>query len=171
VNAEHAGQIDPLAYHITLGAYGTRLFSRDERIVSVTPNTPDDPIIGLEQDWHGVDRDELQCDPVRFNIELRKRIENELIPAVCQREGWILHTCASASNHIHVLLSAVNDPDGITVRKWFKRRLTAAINQVHPIPVGETARWWAKGGSVKSVWSRDYFDRVFACIEAQRLPS
>lgn len=160
----------PLAYHLTIGAYGTRLYGRDERIFE--DHHEHDPenerIIGLANDWRQASGEELQSEPVVFDDELRHRTENELIPAVCEREGWTLHACAAASNHIHVVLSATNYPDGATVRKWFKRQLTKAINETCPIPTGADARWWAKGGSAKAVWTQEYHDRVCAYIRSHR---
>jgi len=161
----------PLAYHITIGAYGTRLYGRDERIIEEAPESSGESrLIGLDDgDWHRLDPAELQFEPVFFDETLRRRIEADAIPAVCTRGGWMLHVCAARSNHIHVLLTAKDQPDGATVRKWFKRWLTAAIDEVHAIPSGETARWWAKGGSVKAVWTKAHFERVRERVAVIRL--
>jgi hypothetical protein len=69
---------------------------------------------------------------------------------------------------VHTLLSAdvIKGDDGKAVRKWFKRWLGESLSARWPLPDG--AHWFAAGGSVKWVWTRDYLDNVFNYVKRQR---
>ena len=85
----------PLAYHITFGTYGTRLHGDERGTVDRSMNQPGDPIIGRDDDWNRIERERLNFPPREFTPVQRLLIE-ELIPLVCNRGKWTLHTCAAA---------------------------------------------------------------------------
>jgi len=158
----------PLAYHITFGTYGTygtRLHGDERGTVARGMNHFGDPIIGKDDDWERLERSLLRFDPVYLNDDHRARLERSFIPDVCSRGSWTLRSAAARLDHVHVLLSA-QVADGKAIRKWLNRWLSEHLSEIDPLPTG--ARWWAKGGSVKYVWTTEYFDRVFNYVQEQR---
>jgi len=153
----------PIAYHITFGTYGTRLHGDDRGTIDRKMNKPGEPIVGSNPDWWESERDRLNFPPVQLNAE-QMRFAESTLPSICARGGWTLHTCAAAPDHLHVVLSTRSD--GAAVRKWMKRWLGEAMSEHWPLP-GQSA-WWAEGGSVRWVWTQEYFDDVKAYVHRQR---
>ena len=109
---------NPLAYHITFGTYGTRLHGDERGTVDRRANKYGDPIIGAQPDWQQMERNFLRFPPRIFEISHRQLIER-LVPVICVRGGWHLHSAAAAKDHVHTLLTA--QADGEIVRKLLKR--------------------------------------------------
>ena len=65
---------------------------------------------------------------------------------------------------MHNLITA--DADGDAVRKWLKRWLGEGLRERWAVQEGET--FWAEAGSVKWVWTTDYFERVVPYVLKQR---
>jgi REP element-mobilizing transposase RayT len=87
-----------------------------------------------------------------------------LIPSVCVRGGWVLHACAAGPDHVHVVLSA--EVPGKAIRTWLKRWLGEGLAERWVLVEGEM--FWAEAGSVKWVWTTDYFERVVPYVLGQR---
>jgi REP element-mobilizing transposase RayT len=142
----------PLAYHITFGTCGTRLHGDDRGTIDRSLNEPPDPIIGANDGWHFLEENRLNFPPRVFTREEMVAVES-LIPEVCVRGGWELHTCAAGPDHVHVVMAG--DADGNEIRKWLKRWLGQELAKHYPLKPGET--FWAECGSVKWVWTDGYF--------------
>jgi hypothetical protein len=56
--------------------------------------------------------------------------------------------------------------DGSAVRKWLKRWLGEALSARWLLQPREV--WWAECGSVKWIWTDDYFVRVKQYVARQR---
>ena len=153
----------PLAYHITFGMYGSRLHGDPRGTVDRSMNKPGDPIIGRDTDWEQIERSLLRFPPV-VPTSQQRRFTESIIPSICDRGGWQLHTCAAQPDHVHTLLTTT--ADGKTVRRLLKRWLGQALSDRWPLP--PEATWWAEGGSVKWIWDQQYFENVFSYIERQR---
>lgn len=153
----------PLAYHITFGTYGTRLHGDARGVVDRSHNRRGEPIIGSDPKRWERERAKMRFDPVVLTPEQMRHAE-DLIPSICDRGGWRLHTRAAGPDHVHTLLTAAADADA--VRKWFKRWLGEGMSKRWPLPAGAT--WWAEGGSVKWVWDDDYFGRIVGYLNDQR---
>ena len=87
-----------------------------------------------------------------------------LVPGICVRGKWVLHACAAGPDHVHVVCSA-NVP-GDAIRKWLKRWLGEGLRERWALRDGET--FWAEAGSVKWIWTTDYFERVVPYVRGQR---
>jgi REP element-mobilizing transposase RayT len=157
----------PLALHITFGTYGTRLHGDRRGTVDRSMNKPGDPIIGFDEQWMRTETRLLKFPAVRLTHDQRAHAES-MIPAICDRGGWQLHACAAMPDHIHALLAAAvsQRDDGQAVRKWLKRWLGEELSSRWPLHGG--ARWFAVGGSVRWVWSQQYFENVWEYVQAQR---
>ncbi len=153
----------PLAYHITIGTYGTRLHGDERGTVDRRQNQPGDPIIGRVEQWQRAERASLRFPPRLFTPEQMRLVES-LVPSICDRGGWTLHARACAPDHLHTLLTG--SADGSLIRKLFKRWLTQALAEHVPLEPDET--FWAECGSVKWVWTDDYFVRGKKYVFDQR---
>jgi REP element-mobilizing transposase RayT len=153
----------PLAFHITFGTYGTRLHGDDRGTVDRRFNQPGDPIIGSEPDWEFMELNKLRFPPRIFDLRQRQLVE-QLIPDICVRGGWNLQARAAGKDHVHALLTA--EADGDVIRKLLKRWLGQSLAVSLPLKPEQT--FWAECGSVKWVWTPDYFERVKNYVLDQR---
>jgi REP element-mobilizing transposase RayT len=153
----------PLAYHITFGTYGMRLHGDPRGTVHRSRNRPGDRIIGSQQDWQRLEERLMRFPVVPFDT-IQRRFVEKVVPDICRRGDWEHHNAACGIDHVHVLLSA--SAEGAAVRKWLKRWLGQALSNRSPLAEG--CSWWAEGGSVKWVWTEDYFNRVFDYVQRQR---
>jgi REP element-mobilizing transposase RayT len=154
---------DPLAYHITFGTYGTHLHGNPRGSVDRLHNVPGEPIIGTNAGWERMEASKLRFAPRYLNNDQRGFVE-AMVPEICVRGGWDYHNAAAQPDHVHSLLST--DSDGQVVRRLLKRWLGDALSPRWPTQAGES--WWSEGGSVKWVWTADYFNRVIEYIGRQR---
>jgi REP element-mobilizing transposase RayT len=159
------GVIDsfPLAFHITFGTYGTRLHGDERGTVDRSMNQYGDPILGKDEDWEQMERERLKFEPRIFSVEQMIEVER-LIPDVCIRGGWQLHTCAAGPDHVHNVLTA--QADGEAVRKWLKRWLGQELAKSYSLRDGQT--FWAECGSVKWIWTEEYLLRAVKYVSDQR---
>ena len=153
----------PFAYHIIFGTYGTRLHGDERGTVDRSINQFGDPIVGMDKEWQ-----QIECSLLRFPmreliVEQRLFVE-QTVPVICERGGWKLVETAAAADHVHNVVSA--DVEGKDVRKWLKRWLSEALNARWPICDGEV--WWSECGSVKWVWTEDYYHRVVDYVRGQK---
>jgi len=153
----------PIAYHLTFGTYGTRLHGNDRGTVHRLMNHPGDPIVDRAEAWQRMERSLLKYPMVILTEQQRLMIE-ETIPSICERGGWKFLHCAARADHVHVQLKG--NTEGKAIRRWLKTWLGQALNVRWPKPVG--ASWWAECGSVKWIWTDDYFENVYLYIDDQR---
>jgi hypothetical protein len=153
----------PIAYHITVGTYGTRLHGDDRGTVDRRQNEPGDPIIGRCKDWSRMERRVMRFEPVLLTPEQRVFIEQKLLD-ICERGGWTFHIAAARVEHYHVMLSSSND--GEIIRRILKRWLSQTLSEMWPMERGRA--WWAECGSVKWVWKDWYLDNLYRYIDEQR---
>lgn len=153
----------PLAYHITVGTYGTRLHGDSRGTVDRSMNHHREPIIGRDEVWRREEESLLAFAPVILTVPQRGVIE-AILPEICVKGGWQYHIAAVQPDHMHVLLSSPQE--GKAVRRLLKRWVSQAISEKWPLEPGRL--WWAECGSIKWIWTRDYFDNVFEYIRRQR---
>jgi REP element-mobilizing transposase RayT len=153
----------PLAYHIIFGTYGTRLHGDARGTADREHNVYGEPIVGRDGEWEQIERENLRFEPRIFTREQMVAAEG-LIPSVCSRGGWGLFACAAGPDHVHAVLSAT--VGGKDVRRWLKRWLGERLAKRWALREGET--FWSEAGSVKWVWTTDYFERVVPYVEKQR---
>jgi REP element-mobilizing transposase RayT len=157
----------PLSYHITFGTYGARLHGDERGTVDRRHNQSGDPILGRNDAWRHAAENKLRFDPII--LTLRQRHDGEAaIPEICRRGGWNYHVAAVQADHVHVLVTAA--ANGEIVRRLLKRWLSEELSKFWPLPEGQG--WWAESGSVKWIWTEDYFRNVFEYVRRQSsLPS
>ena len=156
-------EAEPIAYHITFGTYGTRLHGDPRGTVDRSHNRPGQALVGFDAIRWEREYENLKFDPIVLTPEEMSQAEN-VIPEICVRGGWRHHVSAARSNHVHVLLTGT--ADGNAIRKWLNRWLGEAMCAKWSLPTG--ASWWAESGSVRWIWTDEYFRCSLDYIERQR---
>ncbi len=137
---------DPLAFFITWTVYGTWL-QGDERGWRRYRGGHEKPQ-PLLADWR---RERLLHDVVLLNEQYRGIVKLE-IESHCDRRGWKLWVANPRSNHVHVVVTAV-EYSGTTVRDQLKANGTRGLRETNGIfrdrPV------WSRGGDWQCVNSED----------------
>lgn len=154
----------PLAYHITFGAYGTRLHGDERGTVDRKHNCPGEPTLDTDPPRQNFEASLMRFPSINFTHDQRRFIETH-VPTICERGGWPYHISAAGKDHVHVLLAA--DAHGSVVRRLLKRWLGQTLSERWPTDARRT--WWAEGGSVKWVWDEHYLRRAFDYIADQRI--
>ena len=158
----------PLAFHITFGTYGTRLHGDERGTVDRRMNQLGDPIVGRCDAWERMERHRLKFEPRVFTARQMVLVESLVLP-VCERGGWKLHTCAAGPDHVHSILTPLDRArgrDGRAIRRWLKTWLSQSLARHIPLSRGETL--WSECGSVKWIWTDDYFLRAVRYVNDQR---
>ncbi len=148
---------DQTIWHITLRTYGT-WYATDDAASAVShgresPRRPRPGAIARPR-----------SDPVQLSRPQRHKIESSL-PEICTRGGWQFLACAAASNHVHLLCTAPHSVPGKTIQALLKRWLTQTLNERNS---RSASKWWADGGSTRSVTIDEYRANAQNYIARQR---
>ncbi len=149
----------PLAYFFTFTVYGSFLQgdARGWRSRRLGPRPPQ-PL--LEQ-WH---RDRLKHDVHLLNIQQRETIEAE-VERLCKFRNWTLWKVNARSNHVHILVSAM-EYDGAKVRDQIKANCTRALRLDWPHFANRPV--WAVGGDWRCINSEEELEQTILYVgEAQ----
>lgn len=153
-----------LAYHITWGTYGTRLHGDPRGTVDRAHNEYGEPVLGYDPVRVEQEYENLKFAPVRLTTE-QCMFAEDIIPEICVRGKWKLHTCAAAPDHVHVVLSSTFHPE--VIRKLLKRWLGQELSKNWPLPDGQS--WWAEDGSTKWIFDDKYFRNAIGYVSRQRI--
>ncbi|QDT68026.1 Transposase IS200 like protein [Planctomycetes bacterium MalM25] len=155
-------------WHITFGTYGTRLHGDRRPTVDLEHNEYGTPYLPRNELRRRRAEDTLTGPPVHLSAEQRRLIER-LLPEICHRGGWRIHTAAAQSDHVHVICDVRSEVHGEKVRRLIKRWLSEALNEKWPDP--NRLRWWAVQGSNKAIKDESYLQNAIAYVEKQRTAS
>ncbi len=156
---------DPLAFFLTWTAYGSWL-PRDDR--------------GWVDGHGGVHGPE----PRQQTLALRRMAEaavtfdrvqrvvvEEAIAAHCRVRGWHLHAVECRSQHVHVVVTAV-DCAADDVLKQFKSWATRALKAIANSRGLSRTRWWTEGGSRRRIFCEGDLASVVSYVqECQGVPT
>ena len=110
---------EPLAYFLTWPTYGTWL-PGDERgwVEREHGWRLPDPVKELDA------MARMSEDACRLNSDERQIVE-DTIAAHCRIRNWALHAVSCRSNHLHLVVSAVDHPDAVRdqLKAWCTRKL------------------------------------------------
>lgn len=149
-----------IAYHITIGTYGTRLHGGAAPTVERPHNKRGEPFVTIDPKREMALRGTMKETPCYFSNEQRIFVEST-IPEICEQGNWTYHIAACQNDHIHLLTSGNVEPKAI--RRWFKTWLTQRLNNKY----GKRT-WLVNSGSTKWVNGERYFNAVFEYIQRQR---
>jgi REP element-mobilizing transposase RayT len=150
----------PIAFHITWGTYGTRLHGSSKPHVDRDHNEYRSPLAPTDPERERESRERMSGEPVKLTLEQRKLVE-EAIRDVAARYGWVIHSIAVQSDHVHVVITASRE--GEQLRDAVKAVASRALNK----QFGKRA-WWAEKGSAKYLWERGYFHNARDYVRDQR---
>jgi hypothetical protein len=134
-------QAEPLAYFLTWVTYGTWLpgdvrgwveYSRGWQIP--------DPIREMEAKAR-------MTEGVCYLSTTQRAVVEEQIAETCELRGWKLHAVNCRSNHVHVVITAVNtEPNKVRrdLKAWATRRLCDVFDT-------SQINWWAERGSIRHI--------------------
>ena len=101
--------IFPLAYHITVRCYGTRLLGDKAGSVHHSDNIPGTPVLPYKPALKDYENEILDQPPYEMDAP-RRRIVLETVKEVCSYRGWDLIAAHIRTNHWHVVVHAKCKP-------------------------------------------------------------
>ena len=150
----------PMAFHITRGTYGARLHGSTKPHVDRGHNQYGAPLAPTDPERESESRERMSAQPASLRREQREVVEHA-IRDVAARYGWVIHSIAVQSDHVHVVITAARE--GQQLRDALKAVASRALNkQFGP------GTWWAEKGSTKYPWERDYFENARDYVRDQR---
>jgi REP element-mobilizing transposase RayT len=150
----------PMGYHITWDTYGSRLPGSPKPYVNRWNNEYGDDLPKPDPKREEAARDRMTQGPLKLTREQREEVERSL-QGVAERYQWVIHQLASQSDHTHLVITAPRVGDEL--RDAPKAVACRALNK----KFGKRT-WWAKGGSCKYLWERDYFENAVGHVRDQR---
>ncbi len=149
-NPEHTPDAIPLAYHITVRCYGTRLLGDEAGSVHHSNNIPGTPIIPHKPDLVRHEKEIMDQPPYELDAP-RRRIVLDTIIEVCQYRDWDLLAAHVRTNHFHVVVSALAQPEKVMndLKSYTSRNLNNAGYDCRG------RKRWARHGSTKYKWKPD----------------
>jgi hypothetical protein len=85
----------------------------------------------------------LSEDAIRLTHEQRKAVEQQ-IEETCRYRSWQLHAVNCRSNHVHVVVTAIDTPPK-KIRVDLKSYATRCLKSTEPT----RKNWWAERGSIR----------------------
>ncbi len=150
----------PLAYMLTWHIYGTWLHgdpagSVDRRHnVFGEPRLPGDPVLFARK------RAGMKQEPLFLSVPAREVVDAAIVRH-CRFRGWTLQQASVRSNHVHVIVTAIDDPDVVTkeLKDWGTRDLRRAGL------AGPKRNIWVDGGSKVYIFSTEQFWRLMDYVK------
>ncbi|HUQ72070.1 MAG TPA: transposase [Planctomycetaceae bacterium] len=156
----------PLAFHLTWTAYGTWL-SGDERGWVESGRTG---IQSSDRQRFEQARSRLAEPSVEFTSEQRELILTT-IQDHCRHRGWTLHAVNIRSNHVHVVVSGLCEPETMMnqFKAWCSRRLSDAAGLSAKVARhAGRRRWFTAHGSTKWINDEQYLaDAIHYVLHGQ----
>jgi REP element-mobilizing transposase RayT len=137
----------PLAYFITFTCYGTWLHGEKSTSVDLLNNTPGIDFLSLNSKRAGLVKKQMSEMPY-FLDESRQRIVLQAIIEVCNHRQWVLLAAHVRSNHVHLVIHAILQPEPImnTIKSYASRHLNSANLD------GNRVNRWTRHGSTRYLW-------------------
>lgn len=146
---------DPIAFFITIATYGTWLPGDERGWIEYShgwqlPN----PVRKLEAEAR------MTEDACVLTFEQRLAVESQVLET-CDVRKWILHEVNCRSNHLHVVVTALDiNPKKIRtdLKAWCTRKLRQQSN-------GMRENWWADRGSIRWIFTEEQLLRVMEYVK------
>lgn len=137
----------PLAYLITMRTYGTWVHGDERGSMDRKHNVYRTPKIASNLSLQKSDKKQLKHPPVTLNARQRPAVE-KAIREVCQHRPYILRAINVRTNHVHTVVTAMQDPEPIL--DAFKAYATRKLRRAKLMPV--KVKPWARHGSTVYLW-------------------
>jgi len=153
---------DALAYFLTWTTYGSWLPGDARRWVHKRGSAA---MLYREPDSKRAlfARQAMKQSPVRLD-SIERRTVGDAIRRACAFKGWAIHVLNVRSNHVHVVMTAVDrSPERIMLclKAWSSRRLNELRGG------GSRGRWWTRHGSTRYLNTPDAVERAVEYVVNQ----
>jgi REP element-mobilizing transposase RayT len=137
----------PLAYLITFRCYGTWVHGDERGSMDRRHNIYGAPKIAPNQLLQRSDMKQLKHAPIILDAGKRS-IVDQAIRDVCDYRRYILRAMNVRTNHVHVVVTAAREPEGLL--DAFKSYSTRALRRAGVI--SQTFKPWIRHGSTIYLW-------------------
>jgi len=137
----------PLAYFITFTCYGTWLHGEKSTAVDRFTNIPGTDFLSFNSKRLHLVKKRMPETPY-FLDESRRKIVLQAIQEVCIHRQWVLLAAHVRSNHVHLVIHAITQPEQImnTIKSYASRHLNKAkLDECR-------VRRWTHHGSTRYLW-------------------
>ena len=141
---------DPLAYFITIRAYGTWLSGDSRGSVDDEHRTPGEPFKQRDDFRVAYQKRKMSGASVHITPPMRGVIEGE-IQRTCSFRDWQLWALNVRTNHVHTVVSA--DQPVEAVMRELKVYTTRALRREGLVAASQSM--WASHGSTRYAWNDD----------------
>ncbi len=150
----------PLAFFLTWTCYGTWLHGDGRGSVDDMRNTPGAAVRPVDAGRVASERRAMTGLAVTLD-ERGRGIVAAAILECCTHRGWEILALNARSNHVHVVVSAVERPESVmgTCKAWGTRRLRDAGI------VAATQAVWTRHGSTRYLWKEADVAAALAYVE------
>ena len=156
---------DILAYHIVWTMYGTWLPGDwrswvKKRIWGIFPPDPD-----IERQAR-----ERMAEPMVLLTDEQRAIVERTIADHCRIRGWTLHAVNAQANHVHVVVTADCDPEGVRdqFKAWCSRKLSDAAGLTEIVAEGAgRRRWFTESGDAEIIDTEEYLRNAIRYVKNQ----
>ncbi len=147
----------PLAYLITFTTYGTWLHGDIRGSIDRNHNEYGSKFLPEKEIFKQQARKLLKNNAVLLDAKERDVVLDAIL-SQCDFRRWFAHTVHVRSNHIHIVVSALEKPEKImsTFKSYSTRALrTSGINRT---------RFWTTHGSTKYLWSKEKLETAIEYV-------
>lgn len=145
----------PLAYIITCRTYATWLHGDARKSVDPKHNEFGTPKITYNPDFQNIMQNLCKEQAFLMNASQRATVLQAVINT-CRFANWHLHAANIRSNHMHIVVTALKEPEKVAVS--FKAYATRYLKQNYPELNRE--RFWSRGASTGYIFQSEFLFRA-----------
>jgi REP element-mobilizing transposase RayT len=151
-----------LAYHITWTTYGTWLPGDGRGWIKsgVLGIQPPDP---AREDAASA----IMVEDAVTLTPAQRGIVEQTITEHCRIRGWKLHAVNARTNHVHLVVTAVPDPDTVMnqFKAWCSRKLSDDAGLTEKVAVKAGRRhWFTEGGDKEIIEDEEYLNNAIRYV-------
>jgi len=156
----------PIAFFLTYTTIGTWLHGREQGSVDKTHNKVGS--LRIQPNAQRQDANEERLSNSKYLLDPpRRKIVLNTLKEVAVHRNWNLLAAHVRSNHVHVLINAIDSPEKLLndFKAWSSRRLSEAFSEPN------VTKRWTRHGSTIYLWTEDQLgDKLKYVIEGQGDP-
>ncbi len=139
---------NPYAYFITFTCYGARLHGDARGTVDRHHNIIETPCITQNIKRSSLAKARMKGKNYLLDAPRRDIVLKE-VKRTCTYNNWLLIAAHIRSNHVHIVLRAMEPPEFIL--KQLKSYISRSLNK--HFPEDKTRKKWTKHGSTRYIWA------------------
>lgn len=140
----------PLAYFITFSCYGAWLHGEEKLSVDRDHNIFGTEFLSSNKAREISEKKRMTETPYLLD-QIQREIVLNTIKEVCRYRGWVLLAAHVRTNHVHLIVHAMQPPENImnTIKSYSSRRLNESKLD------GDRASRWTRHGSTRYLWREE----------------